>query len=494
VNIYQGFESVGKIKNPVLTIGTFDGVHLGHQKIIEQLNKEADRIGGESVLFTFFPHPRMVLNPTNHQLKLIQSQEEKIEKLRVMGLKHLIIQPFTKEFSNLSAEEFVESFLLNYLNVNTIVVGYDHQFGKNREGSLAYLKEKALVFNFNVIEIPAKEIDEVNVSSTKIRNALTEGNISIANSYLNEPFQLNGTIIHGKGIGSTIGFPTANLKVDDPFKIIPKNGVYAVEVVLPNQIRRNGMMNIGTRPTINKNKDIQIEIFIFDFSEKIYGQKIKALFLDRIRDEIAFDSLESLKNNCKMMKKIFVLYLLVFPLKSWTYETNIDSLKIYSWDEVQYANPDTIFALSFHKLKLEKLPKELEKFTSLITLDLGKNKLTELPSFISEFTKLQEINVEKNKLSNFPVQICALSNLNTLILNRNQFTQLPECIQYLQQLKYIDLWDTPVASFPEAFLLMPNLKKLDVRGIKFSPSFQKRWIERLPWVKINFDAPCDCME
>ena len=295
MKVYRDFEEVGNIPNAVLTIGTFDGVHLGHQKIIERLKYEAKKTNGETVLFTFFPHPRMVINPTNHGLKLIQTEAEKIENLERLGLDHLIIFPFTKAFSNLSADEFVKEYLIEKLHVKTIVVGYDHQFGKNREGTLKHLQKLSEILPFEVIEIPAHEVDEINVSSTKIRKAIEIGDVQTANNYLNEPFEISGKVVLGNQIGRTIGFPTANIEVDDALKIIPAIGVYAVEIVLADQRKLEGMMNIGIRPTVSDSEEIKIEVFIFDFSELIYDQRIKVYLLQRIRGEHRFQSLEVLR-------------------------------------------------------------------------------------------------------------------------------------------------------------------------------------------------------
>lgn len=298
MKIFQDFNSIDHIPNPVLTIGTFDGVHIGHQKIIDQLNAEAKKIGGESVLFTFYPHPRMILNPDSHGLKLIQTQEEKLKKLKKMGLQNIIVFPFTIEFSKLSALEFVKDYLVDQLHVKKLVIGYDHQFGKNREGSITFLKEISSKYNFEVIEIPAQDIDEVNVSSTKIREALTNGNVELANEYLGEPFELSGTVIHGNALGRTIGFPTANIKIDSDLKLIPGKGVYAVELTFKGRLLR-GMMNIGIRPTIKGVHDLTIEVHIFDFNEDIYNERLTVQFLSKIRDEKKFSGIEELKNQLK---------------------------------------------------------------------------------------------------------------------------------------------------------------------------------------------------
>lgn len=294
MKIYQGFDQLLDIPNPVLTIGTFDGVHVGHQKIIQQLNREAEAIGGESVLFTFYPHPRMVLYPDSHGLRLIQTQVEKMDKLRRMGLQNVIVHPFTKEFSRLTAVEFVRNYLVNRLKVKKLVIGYDHQFGKNREGSIDFLKEVAPVYGFEVQEISAQEIDEVDISSTKIRNAVLAGDMNLAKNYLGEPFELHGKVIKGNALGRSIGFPTANLDIESDIKLIPKLGVYAVNVVLSNGSIKEGMMNIGIRPTIANHDDLSIEVNLFDFDGDLYDQYITVQLLSRFRDEMKFDSIPDL--------------------------------------------------------------------------------------------------------------------------------------------------------------------------------------------------------
>lgn len=304
MRIFNGFEQLTSISNAVLTIGTFDGVHVGHQKIIQQLNKEAEKIGGESVLLTFYPHPRMVLFPENHHLKLIQTQNEKLAALDFYGLKNVVVLHFTAEFANLTATEFVRDFLVEKLNVKKVVIGHDHQFGKNREGTLDFLRECSSTYHFEVIEIPAQEIDEVNISSTRIRNAIESGEIETVNRYLGKPFELNGIVSKGNQLGRTLGFPTANILVEDPIKIIPKNGVYAVEVEIPNHSLLHGMMNIGVRPTIEKELKQTIEVFIFDFESDIYDSSIKVNLISRIRDEQKFDSLEELTKQLTEDEKV----------------------------------------------------------------------------------------------------------------------------------------------------------------------------------------------
>ena len=302
MKIFQDLTAINSIPNPVLTIGTFDGVHVGHQKILQQVKKEAEKIGGESVLFTFFPHPRMVLYPESHGLKLLQTQEEKMAKLARVGVENCIVYPFTFDFSRLSAIEFVRDILVNKLQIKKLVIGYDHQFGKNREGNIEFLKEICEVYGFEVIEIPAQDIDAVNVSSTKIRKAILNGDIARANEYLGERFELTGTIVHGQAIGKTIGFPTANIQVNSELKLIPGNGVYAVAVSLKDS-DYIGMLNIGNRPTVNDSSDRTIEVHILDFSGEIYAEEITVKFIDKLRDETQFKDLQELQNQLKEDEK-----------------------------------------------------------------------------------------------------------------------------------------------------------------------------------------------
>jgi len=303
LRIFNDLDAIGEIQNPVVTIGTFDGVHLGHQKILQTLKDEAESAQGESVLLTFYPHPRMVLFPESHGLKLLQTQVEKIGKLEKNGLQNLVVYPFSFEFSRMTALEFVRDILVNKLHVRKIVIGYDHQFGKNREGSIAYLKDIAETYEFEVIEIPAQDIDEVNVSSTKIREALLQGDVQRANIFLGEPYQLSGTVIRGRALGRTIGFPTANIEIDSDIKLIPGVGVYAVEVLVNDQVYR-GMLNIGLRPTVVSTDVVNLEVHILDFHQDIYDKNITVRFIERVRDEQKFESIDALKEQLKNDEKV----------------------------------------------------------------------------------------------------------------------------------------------------------------------------------------------
>ena len=292
--------------NSVVTIGTFDGVHIGHQRIIEQVVSTAKILGKKSVLLTFFPHPRMVLQQ-NASIELINTIEERANLLSKTGLDYLIIHPFSIAFSRLTALNFVRDVLVNQLHTSKLIIGYDHHFGKNREGNLEQLKEYSHLYNFEVEEIPAQDINDVAVSSTKIRKALSEKNIKTANKYLGYHFMLNGTVVNGKQLGGTIGFPTANLNIKEDYKLIPKTGVYVVKSDI-NKQSVFGMMNIGFRPTL-EGKHQTIEVHFFDFKNDLYNQNLTVEVLYFLRDEQKFDSIENLISQLKDDKKTALNYL-----------------------------------------------------------------------------------------------------------------------------------------------------------------------------------------
>ena len=284
-----------------MTVGTFDGIHFGHQKIIDSLKSLANEEDGESVMLTFSPHPRLVLFPENNNLKLINTLDEKINRLESSGIDHLIIYPFTKDFSRISALEYVRDFLVKEIKVSTLIIGYDHQFGRNREGNFEYLKELSELYGFDVKEISAQDINDINVSSTKIRKAIELGDIPLANEYLGYTFPLIGKVFEGKKLGNTIGFPTANLLIEDKTKIIPKPGAYVVYVEVDGN-RYKAMLNIGKNPTIDESEQEKIEVNLFDFDGNLYQKTIKVEFIERLRDEVKFDSLDALKNQLRLDK------------------------------------------------------------------------------------------------------------------------------------------------------------------------------------------------
>lgn len=295
----ENFQAV----NPVVTIGTFDGVHLGHQKVINRLNEIAKKHHGESVIFTFYPHPRMITSPNESNLRLLTTLEEKIKLFEKFGIDHLVVYPFNKAFSELTYVEFVKQILVDKMKTRCLVVGYDHKFGRNREGGFGYLQKCAVQFNFDIEKLDAKLIDDENVSSTKIRQTIESGNIKLANHYSGSEFTLHGTVIEGKQMGRKMGFPTANIVASDKNKIIPGYGVYAVKIIIRETVYK-GMLNIGTRPTFNKNADNRsIEVHIFNFSDNIYNQELRLIFIGKIREEKKFDNIEMLISQLKEDKK-----------------------------------------------------------------------------------------------------------------------------------------------------------------------------------------------
>jgi len=311
LKIYHNLSDFKKLDNAIVTIGTFDGVHFGHQKIIKQLVEKAKADNGESVILTFFPHPRMIIDPENQELKMINTINEKAEILKGLGVDHLIITPFTRDFSNQLPEDYIKNTLVNNIGTKHIIIGYDHRFGKDRSGNLNDLKAAGLHYGFSVEEIMEQDIHDVAVSSTKIRQALLAGDVSLANDYLGYPFSIFGRVIKGDKIGRTIGFPTANIFIEETYKLIPGDGIYAVTVEMESEVQSpesevlnpkpstlnpqpyKGMAYIGQRPTIN-GMTRNIEVNIFDFNQEIYGQDIKMNFLKFLRHDVKFTGLEAL--------------------------------------------------------------------------------------------------------------------------------------------------------------------------------------------------------
>lgn len=293
------FSSIGEFKTDkkvVATLGTFDGVHVGHQMIIKKLVDAAKELEAESLVLTFFPHPRMVLKQ-DHGIRLLNTLDEKQELLANLGLDNLVVQKFDLDFANLTAEEFVKQVLVETFNISKIIIGYDHRFGKNRTADIHDLKRFGAFYGFEVEEISAQEIDHVSISSTKIRTALEAGNIALANEFLGHAYHFSGKVIHGKKLGRTLGFPTANFEISESYKMIPQNGIYVVESEIEGE-RVKGMMSIGINPTF-ENHPHTIEVNFLDWSGDLYNKTLKVRILDRIRDEQKFNSLEELVNRLK---------------------------------------------------------------------------------------------------------------------------------------------------------------------------------------------------
>lgn len=282
-----------RIKNSVVTIGTFDGVHVGHQKIINRLVHIAETNKLQALVLTFFPHPRMVVQKDS-SIKLINTIDEKAAQLQQLGVDHLVLKEFTKTFSRLSALEYVRDVLVNKLKVKHIIVGYDHHFGRNRTATIEDLIEFGKFYGFEVTQIDAQEVGDVAVSSTKIRSALSEGNIRVANDFLGYNFMLTGTVVKGKGLGTNLSFPTANIFIEEPYKLIPKQGVYLVQSKIENQLVY-GMMNIGKNPTVSQDNKTHIEVHFFNLDANLYSKTLKIELLEHLRSEFKFPNIEALK-------------------------------------------------------------------------------------------------------------------------------------------------------------------------------------------------------
>jgi riboflavin kinase / FMN adenylyltransferase len=291
--IHEGINQLPIIRKPVVTSGTFDGVHMGHRKLLETIRSMAKASGGESVLLTFWPHPRLILHPEDKSLRLLSTFEEKAHLLQSLGIDHIVKIPFTKEFSQLSSDEFIRKVVVTALGTEKLVIGYDHRFGRNREGSFEYLKANAQQYGFEVMEIPAQDIDHITVSSTKVRESISQGDVITAAQLLGRYYELTGIVMHGDRIGRTMGYPTANIHLPDPYKLIPALGAYAVKVQHGGQ-QFQGMMNIGFRPTVNGHEQ-RLEVHIFDFDQEIYGETLKIEFVEMIRKELKFESLDGLQ-------------------------------------------------------------------------------------------------------------------------------------------------------------------------------------------------------
>lgn len=289
----------------IVTLGTFDGVHVGHNAILDKICTVAQKENLESVILTFFPHPRLIVS-NNYDIKLLNTIEEKASLLEKKGIHNFIIHPFDKTFSELSPREFVQKVLVEKLNIQKIIIGHDHKFGKDRAADINDLIDFGKEFGFEVEEISAQQINEVSVSSTKIRNSLLEGDISLANEYLGYPYILTGTVVKGNQLGRTIQFPTANIEIPEEYKLIPKNGVYVVTANVNKQLVF-GMMNIGVKPTLGENK-LTIEVHLLDFDQDIYNQKIQVNILERLRNEQKFESFAALQSQLELDKKNTILY------------------------------------------------------------------------------------------------------------------------------------------------------------------------------------------
>lgn len=300
MKVHYGVEGIN-IKNPVVTIGSFDGVHLGHACVIQHLKEKAANIGGESAIISFEPHPREVLYPMEKKPGILTTLEEKIVILEQYGVDHLIILKFTVEFSQQPYQDFVKNILVDRIHIKGLVVGYDHRFGKNRAGNFESLQELSQKYGFFLEREVVFEENDVNVSSTKIRNALAVGDVNTVNRFLGYPYSITGQVVDGRKLGREIGFPTANVQISDERKLLPTIGVYAVEVLIGDQIF-HGMLNIGIRPTVSKEGIVSCEVHIFDFNQNIYNQTISIKLIARLRGERKFEDIRELREQLEKDK------------------------------------------------------------------------------------------------------------------------------------------------------------------------------------------------
>jgi riboflavin kinase/FMN adenylyltransferase len=300
MQVFQNLDHLPEFHKTVFTQGIFDGVHLGHQKLLEKVVDYTKSIGGNSILLTFWPHPRLLLYPEDNDLKLIQTLDEKLKVIESLGIDTVIVLPFTKLLSETLPSDYINNFLVNTLNVHTVMVGYDHRFGKNRAGDIHVLRQYSSVYNYVVNEIAAKDIDDITISSTKIRNAILEGDMEKANQYLGRQFSFSGIVVKGLQLGTKLGYPTANVQINDKNKIIPANGVYAVRALVHDKLL-NGMMSIGENPTV-ENKSFSIEVNLFNFNSNIYGKEITVFPIKKIREEKKFENLDELVQNLQIDK------------------------------------------------------------------------------------------------------------------------------------------------------------------------------------------------
>lgn len=307
MKIYQQLTDFHPPHFSVVTSGTFDGVHLGHQKILRRIQELASSKQGETVLLTYWPHPRLILQPQDKSLRLLSTLSEKVKLLEEMGVDHLIILPFTEELSQMSSAEFIQTILVEKIQTKTLVIGYDHKFGKNREGTFEYLQSHSHLFGFAIEEISRQDVDDLGVSSTKIRTALAQGDISTANKYLGRPYDLSGQVVKGQQIGRSLGFPTANIQIAYDYKLLPRDGAYAVHAEV-NSIQYKAILNIGDRPTVDGEKKT-IEAHLIDFEGDLYGQDLRIYFQEFLREEKKFESLDALKNQLVVDREraIFIL-------------------------------------------------------------------------------------------------------------------------------------------------------------------------------------------
>ena len=521
VRIHQGLPGFKDDVHRVVTPGTFDGVHLGHAALLRWVKERAAALGGESVILTFDPHPRLVLFGADCGLELINTLEERLALLAEAGIDHVVVVPFDKAFSKMKPVEYVRSVLVDGLGVGTIVVGHDHRFGAGREGDVDLLGECSEAYGFDVQEIPAEIIDQITVSSTKVRRALQAGDVALGRKFLGRPFSLCGTVVRGAGIGRGLGFPTANLCVDSLWKLTPGEGVYAVTARLGDGVDAEswgGMCNIGRRPTVDEDGEVKIEVhLLIDEPQDLYGRPLMVDFYDRLRDEQKFESRQALVTQLEedrhralaalqklglKLAGLLALFLLVCTpeLHAQTTESLSQSPPEWAWDTAQVytdfeealMRPELVVRLDLSRDRLRTLDARIVRFSALRELVLDRNKISALPEELRWVQTLERVSLSGNHLDHFPDILLKLSRLREVDLSDNEIEAIPMGIDRLQALEKLVLWGNILARFPATLSDIPGLRKLDLLHNEMTETEQEFLSTLLPKVSIEFSDPCRC--
>ncbi len=529
MRIHQGLPGFEDDVHRVVTPGTFDGVHLGHAALLKWVTEKAAELGGESVILTFDPHPRLVLFGPDSGLVLIDTLEERLERLAAAGVDHVVVVPFDRAFSRLRPVEYVRSILVDGLGVGTIVVGHDHRFGAGREGDVRLLCECSEAFGFDVQEIPAEIIDQITVSSTKVRRALQGGDVALGRQLLGRPFSLRGTVVRGAGIGRKLGFPTANLSVDSPWKLIPGEGAYAVTVRLGDALNApswGGMCNIGRRPTVEDDGDLKIEVhLIVDGPQSpgqpdLYGRPLVVDFHERLRDEQQFSGRQALMAQLEQdrhhalaaLRKLGLQLTSIIALLLWACPQNTaaqthehaapesattsswawDTARVYTDFDEALMRPERVIRLDLTRDRLHALDARIVRFSALRELVLDRNKLTGLPPELRWVQTLERISISGNRLQAFPRVLLQIEGLREIDLSDNEIGGIPMDIDQIKSLEQLHLWGNVLARFPATLSDIPGLVKLDLLHNEMTAVEQEFLKTLLPNVSIEFSDPCQC--
>jgi riboflavin kinase/FMN adenylyltransferase len=528
VRIHKGLPGFKDGVHRVVTSGTFDGVHLGHGALLEWVTARAHSKGGESVILTFDPHPRLVLFGDDCGLALIDTLDERLERLAQAGVDHAVVVPFDLEFSRMLPVDYVRNVLVEGVGVGTIVVGHDHRFGAGREGDVALLEECSEAFGFSVEKIPAEIIDQVTVSSTKVRKALQGGDVELAQRLLGRPFVVRGRVVRGAGLGRELGFPTANLKLNTPLKLIPAVGAYTVTARLLDTVNSpgtnsdqtlGGMCNIGRRPTVSEEGTLQIEAHLFlDQPVDLYDRQLELSFHTRLRPEQKFEGRPALvaqleNDRHRALKSLralgltigraltVALVVLIGTLQPKVLAQTADSIPAtWSWDtarvytnfEQAIARPERVIRLDLTRDKLRELDPRIGRFSQLRELVLDRNKLDALPQELRFVQTLERISVSSNRLESFPQVLLELQGLREIDLSDNEIEDIPLNIDRISRLERLILWGNIIANFPATLSSIDSFTHLDLLHNEMTRVEQEFLKTLLPDVHIELSPPCLC--